>query len=244
MTAAAPTLTVATWNLERQAPDRPRAGVMLSRLAALQPHLLCLTEAHVHSTRDLGGHAVSTPGVSWSKAAETERKVVLWSRHPWREIDERGAPGCETGAFVQAVTETPLGLIRVIGVCIPYHFASPLGLTPKAKPWSQHLRFLEGLATVVDARDGATPCMLLGDFNQVIPCIWGPKAAASALIGALGDLAVVTKGPLPNINKPAIDHIAHCARMRATRVWGLSDRGDQGERLSDHFGVAAAIERA
>jgi hypothetical protein len=42
------------------------------------------------------------------------RKVILWTKHPWTEVDATGDEAIPTGRFVSGVT----GGIRFVGVCI------------------------------------------------------------------------------------------------------------------------------
>jgi hypothetical protein len=235
-------MIVATWNFERRGPHTPKAQTMMDRLSAERPALVCLTEAHEGSTAALGGHEIAVRGVVWSRAKETERKVVLWSAQPWRGLDIAGPNGCEAGAYLSGVTNVNGVDVWVVGVCIPYSFASPLGAEPRARPWSQHITYLRGLKTAIENRPRDLPCIVLGDYNQFVPRIWGSKAAAAALSDALGDLLVSTSGPMKGLAKPAIDHIAHCGKLSAANVRTLSNIGDRGERLSDHYGMVVDLD--
>ena len=46
---------------------------------------------------------------------EERRKVLLWSREPWEEIDDVGSELMPPGRFVSGVTQTSLGAVTVIG---------------------------------------------------------------------------------------------------------------------------------
>ncbi|MBU6373232.1 MAG: endonuclease/exonuclease/phosphatase family protein [Alphaproteobacteria bacterium] len=230
-------MIIANWNFERRGPQTRKAQIMMERLADARPDLVCLTEAYEGSTQAFGGCEVSVRGVVWSKAKGGERKVVLWSPAPWRDVDLAGPPGCAAGAYLSGVTRVAGQDVVVIGVCIPYAFASPLGLEPRAKPWTQHIAFLHGLQLAIAERPRGMPCIVMGDYNQFVPRTWGSKAAAAALQAALADLKVGTAGPMPSVDRPAIDHIAHSAHLTCESVVTLSNIGPQGERLSDHYGV-------
>lgn len=236
-------MIVATWNFERRAVETHKAQTMMARLLKVTPTLVCLTEAHQGSTAALGGHEIAVRGVVWSRAKESERKVVLWSAQPWRGIDETGPEGCQAGAYLSGVTNVDGIDVWVVGVCIPYSFASPLGAPTKAKPWSQHLAYLRGLETAIANRSRDMPCIVLGDYNQFIPRIWGPKAAAAALSNALGDLLVSTSGPMEGVARPAIDHVAHCRKLSAASIQTLSNIGPGGDRFSDHYGLVVNLDR-
>lgn len=174
-------IQVVTWNIERKASHRRQAQIMLDRIQALSPDIVCLTEAFEGSTAQLGGFEISVRGVFWSREAVGERKVVLWSKHPWVEMDLQGNENLQCGAFAAATTTTPIGDIRVIGVCMPYSFASPAGLVPKCRQWSQHLRFLSGLEPVISNRAPSKPTIVLGDYNQFVPVSGARRRPAPVL---------------------------------------------------------------
>ena len=100
----------------------------------------------------------------------------------------------QSGGFIAATTRTQLGEIRVVGVCVPYHLASPTDVTPKLPAWSQQVLYLGGLKQMVASRSSRLPMVVLGDYNQFVPRIWGSKAASLALSEALNDLSICTEG--------------------------------------------------
>lgn len=233
---------VVNWNFERRGPNSRQAATMMDRIATERPDVVCLTEAHEGSTTVLGGHEISARGATWSfTRRESERLVVLWSSQPWREVDAAGNEGTATGGYVSGVADTPHGPMRVIGICAPHHAASQVGAAEKARMWSEQIAFWDGLAKVLSARDRRTPTILLGDFNQYVPRIWGSKAARAALVSALGDLRVATDGPICEIDEPTIDHIVHSANLAPQALRGLSRFDDDGRALSDHFGVVMRL---
>jgi hypothetical protein len=211
---------------------------MLERARAAAPDIICLTEAHLGSLDELGGHAIAVAGRVWSKTDAGERKVLLWSPNIWSDVIYGGIG---TEALVAAVTETALGPVRFIGVCIPYHMAAPLGLKPRPKPWSIHLAYLKGLKDILARLDTHVPSIIAGDFNQRIPRIHTPHAVHAALLDAIGGYRVATEGAIPGINKASIDHIAHGPELAAEHVFGISNIAADGKHLSDHFGVAADL---
>ncbi|MER9456575.1 endonuclease/exonuclease/phosphatase family protein [Mesorhizobium sp. M0478] len=233
-----------TWNVERKNPSSRQALTMVERIAALSPDVVCLTEAFEGSTAELGGFVISVKGVSWSREVALERKVVLWSRNPWTYVDPLGNQELQTGGFIAATTRTPLGDIRVLGVCIPYHLASPMGVVPRCPAWSQQILFLEGLKHVVASKSAELPMVVLGDYNQFVPRIWGPKAASLALSEALKGLSICTGGQINGVDRPAIDHIALSPELQSLSVWGIDEHDGDGRKMSDHFGVAVRADLA
>jgi endonuclease/exonuclease/phosphatase family metal-dependent hydrolase len=148
-----------------------------------------------------------------------------------------------TGGLVSGVTATPVGTVRVVGICAPHHAASQIGAAEKARMWTEQVAFWNGLAKLIATRDRSISTVLLGDFNQYVPRIWGSKAAHAAMLTALDDLCVATSGPIIGIDKPTIDHVAHTPDLAPQAVLGLSRFDDDGCALSDHFGVVARLAR-
>ncbi|MBZ9774067.1 endonuclease/exonuclease/phosphatase family protein [Mesorhizobium sp. CO1-1-8] len=214
---------------------------MMERIAALSPAVICLTEAFEGSTADLGGFEISVNGVSWSKETPLERKVVLWSGMPWTDIDCIGNEDLQSGGFIAATTRTPLGEIRVLGVCVPYHLASPMGLSPRCPAWSQQVLFLAGLRQIIGSTGPRLPTVVLGDYNQFVPRIWGSLEASFALSEALNDLVICTDGQIKGVDRPAIDHIALSADLKPLSIQGIDEYDANGRKLGDHFGVAVRV---
>lgn len=187
------------------------------------------------------GYAISSPGVAWSPQHEDERKVVLWSKQPWSSagpIEELE----RTGSAVSGITEIDGLSCRVVGVCIPYHFANPLGQTPKAKMWSQHNEFLRRLRPILRDWSNEGPTIVVGDYNRRIPRTWGPKTSYALLEQALDGFKVVTKGDIPGVDEQTIDHVATSGFTGAHSAFGLPAKDDAGRRRSDHFGITVDIE--
>ena len=90
-------LDVATWNVEWATPGTRRGD----RVAAV---LLDLADVMVVTECTLGvlppGHVVAG-GDDWGYRVDdpTRRKVALWSRWPWRDVDPVGHPDLPPGRF-------------------------------------------------------------------------------------------------------------------------------------------------
>lgn len=235
-------MRVLTWNFARHAPSDWQSGMMVERIRSLAPDIICLTEAHETSLATLGGHVLETRGAYWSASADSERKVLLWSRSPW--VDAIDLPDvAAVSGVVSAVTEGPLGPVRVVGVCIPYHMASPYGAEVRAKPWSMHMAYLEALAPALQRlRADGRPVMAIGDFNQRVPVEWGLTDVRAKFEHTFTHFDFVTRGDLPEIGEPSVDHIAVTREFRAKRILGLPRFDAEGKALSDHFGVFAELE--
>lgn len=218
---------------------------MVERIVAQRPDVVCLTEAHDGSTTSLGGHEIADRGATWSNnRRDGERLALLWSPNPWWDVEVMGNEGTTTGGYIAGVTDTPVGPIRVIGICAPHHAASQIGAVTKARLWTEQIVFWSGLASLITGRDRRVPTILLGDFNQYVPRIWGAKAAHAAFLSALDGMLVATGGPITGIEKPTIDHVAHTSDLTTREVRGLSRFDEDGRALSDHFGIVVSFEQA
>ena len=79
-------MTVVNWNIEWATPRSRRRDEILSRVDREDPDVVCLTDADTKLLADWPGHAIhSQPdGVM---GIDNLRKVVLWSKEPWDEVD-------------------------------------------------------------------------------------------------------------------------------------------------------------
>ncbi len=185
------------------------------------------------------------PGKS---AANYQRKVVIWSRFPWKCVDDLGSEDLPPGRFVAGTADTPVGQIRVIGVCIPWHNANVnVGAKDKVS-WAEHSTYLQGLASILK-RKTSYPVVLTGDFNQQIGQVNRPYPPLSNPVRA-GLQKAMLAGPTPGLTiataglglrgRRSIDHIAISSDLSAGSLATI-DNMDGERRLSDHFGVVADL---
>ncbi|MBI1361243.1 MAG: hypothetical protein GC155_13280 [Alphaproteobacteria bacterium] len=234
-------MRIITWNFGRHAPDTPEARTMLDRITAAKPDVVCLTKGYETSLAALGGHVISNAGASWGPAAPEERKVILWSKSPWRDPLDLGALTALGGA-VGALTDTDLGLVRFIGIATPNPFASPEGKLPRPPQWSMHISYLEMLGETLKRLDLSTPTVIVGDFNQFVPLIWGAWSAHHALNAALHGFGILTQGDIAPIGEHTLDHVTVTHHLRAGDISGLSRFAEDGAALGDRFGVVVDLE--
>lgn len=230
---------ILTWNLERKKPTAPRGSEALDYLFALEPDVMVLTEART-SMDARGGHLLWAEPPRGSRFAPDERKVVIWSKEPWTKVDRVGIAGLDQTRFIGAVTETPIGPLPILGICIPWHMAEvTYPVDKKHKPWELHIRYLRLLEKMLAT--AAPTTVAAGDFNQRIPRgKHGSRKAAEALEQAFAAVTVATEGQLEGCHRSGIDHIAHGPGLQAAKVWGWpNDVG--GNRLSDHDGAGADL---
>ncbi|MEZ5998010.1 MAG: endonuclease/exonuclease/phosphatase family protein [Hyphomonas sp.] len=235
-------MRIVTWNIERHSPHSWQAQSLISEIESLGPDMVCLTEAFESSMSSLPGHAISVTGAKWSPQAPDERKVLVWSASSWERVERPEALNCK-GAAVAGITRLDGRPVRVAGLCLPYHAASPLGQVPRARQWTQQEAFLDELIEVAAVwRAEDIPVIVLGDFNQFVPRIWGSKRASEKLMCALKGFDVVTAGLHPGYEKHAIDHVALTRELACKAVAGLSRFDDRGKARSDHFGIVVDAE--
>jgi hypothetical protein len=134
------TTTIINWNIAWARPQTPRGIELLRRIDHCRPDVICLTEA---STDFLppDGHLITSSADYGYRAPEGRRKVLLWSRHPWEQVDDLGSPALPAGRFVSGVTATSAGLLRFIGVCVPWRDAHVRTGRRDRAPWADHLAY-------------------------------------------------------------------------------------------------------
>ena len=188
------------------------------------------------------GHSICAQanwGQPCKKGQEGRRKVLLWSRAPWQPVADVGHASLPPGRFVSGVTQTSVGEVTVIGVCIPYS-ASRVGPPWNRRMWQDHEEYLAGLAGLLK-RAPRTRLVVVGDFNQRI----GQRSATplrlrAALQSALGPNLLIATAGLGFQGRRTIDHIALSQDLAAESL-GVISNVHQDSDLSDHFGVVADL---
>ena len=238
-------LSVATWNVQWATPNSRRTAEILGRIDRHAPEVVCLTETHDGLLPRHGHTLCSQPDYGYT-LKDHRRKVMLWSREPWDQVDDVGIDSMPPGRFVSGVTQASVGEVTVIGVCIPW-FGSRTearrGLKRKA-PWEDHEQYLAGL-TVILGRSPATRLIVMGDFNQTIGQTIGPGSRApadlrSALRKAFPPSMRTVTSDLAFHGRRSIDHIALSADWAVDSL-GVIGNIHEGRKLSDHFGVVAGL---
>ena len=110
-------LTVATWNAEWRVPGSEDAALIRDRLDQVGADIICLTEAYANIMGS-GGHLIESEPDYGYPLVEGRRKVVLWSREPWEQVDRVGHAELPPGRFVAGRTMTAARMVDVIGVCV------------------------------------------------------------------------------------------------------------------------------
>ena len=234
-------LRVINWNVQWATPDSWRSTEIRSRLAQHEPEVVCLTETH-DGLLSQHGHAIcSQPDYGYT-VKEHRRKVMLWSREPWNQVDAVGIDSMPPGRFVSGVTHTSVGEVAVIGICIPW-FASRAEATrnlERKKRWEDHEEYLARLAELLGQVD-AKRLIVMGDFNQIIgQGARAPLELQSALRNAFSPSLRIVTTDLAFQGRGNIDHIALSTDWTVGSLSVISNIHEE-RNLSDHFGVAADL---
>ena len=234
-------LRLVNWNVEWATPTSGRSAEILRRVDHHAPEVICLTETHTGLLPQAGHTICSQPDYGYS-TSQVRRKVLLWSREPWEQVDDLGIDSMPPGRFVSGVTQTSVGEVTVIGVCIPW-FGSRTearrALERKLQ-WEDHEQYLAGLTEVL--RQGSEKRLIvMGDFNQIIGPGSRPRAELrSALLGAFPPSMAIATSALSFRGRSCIDHIALSEDLTCETL-GVISNIYRERKLSDHFGVVAGL---
>ncbi len=234
-------IPVVNWNVQWATPRLVRTPEILRRIDILAPEVVCLTETHDQLlSRD--GYSISAqPDYGYGDRG-ARRKVMLWSRQPWRNVDDLGHESLTPGRFVSGITETSIGEVMVMGICIPW-FGSRTearrGADRRGR-WEDHQQCLAALTEIL-ARQPLRPTIVLGDFNQVIgQGARAPVYLREALKGAFSHSMAIVTADISFEGRRNIDHIALSTDLTCNSVEPISNINN-GKKLSDHYGVTAIV---
>ncbi len=235
-------LRLVNWNVEWATVRSPRSAEVRSRIEKHDPDIICLTETHDTLLSD-DGYLISSQADYGYPIKQGRRKVSLWSKHPWQQIDDLGLKPMPPGRFISGITQTPLGEITVVGVCIPWAMSRVRGSSAvKRKMWEDHREYLHGLKTVL-ARISPDRLVLMGDFNQrLVGRTNVPSDIRSALKEAIPLGMTIATSSLGFQGRRTIDHIALSDDLVMESL-GVISNIDGTRRLSDHFGIYAHLSQ-
>jgi hypothetical protein len=231
--------TLLNWNLQWAQKNSPRGASILSNLSNCNVGVACFTEAYSSFLLEQG-HTICASANYGYPIKKDRRKVILWSSEPWEDVDLVGHEDLPGGRFVAGTTQTALGKVRFIGVCIPWSHAHVTSGRRDRKPWEDHLIYIDKMKSVLKTSPEIT--VLMGDFNQSMPRSRAPARAEQALREALGTrFSVATEGLTDSTGSSCIDHLCHTAALCVDGISVLPKVTGEGLRISDHFGVQASV---
>ena len=234
-------LRLVNWNVEWAGPKSPRTAEILSRIDSHDPDIVCLTEAHKELLAGRG-HTITAQADYGYVISEHRRKVMLWSRAPWERVDDLGLDSLTPGRFISGITQTSLGDVTVMGICIPW-FGSRTqanrGSERKLR-WQDHEEYLAALTQLL-SHAPTNRLIVMGDFNQVIG--EGSRARRDLrepLMNAFPSGMRIITADVAFEGRKSIDHIVVSEDLSVDSLYPISNVHD-GKRLSDHFGIAAEL---
>ena len=131
---------IGTWNTEWAKLGTARGNRVSAALAEPDCDVLCATEGYAEILPS-GGHIIDA-GPDWGyRITEGRRKVLLWSKRPWSVVDPAGSEELPSGRLVAGITQTDLGPLVVVGVCIPWRALTGTA-GPVVEPQTSSLRLL------------------------------------------------------------------------------------------------------
>jgi endonuclease/exonuclease/phosphatase family metal-dependent hydrolase len=237
-----PVTRVGVWNVEWARPHSRRGQAVAGRLVSWDCDVLVVTEGEAALLPD-HGHVVDSEEDYGYRVIAGRRKVLLWSRNPWREVERRTSADLPSGRIASGVTDTPAGPVRVVGVCIPWRDAHVPSGRRDRDGWQDHLRYLNALGPWLEGLPPDPPLVVAGDFNQRVPANGQPARVAQGLADALGGLVVASAG-LTHAGRRLIDHLAHDPALRTNSICAIGRERPAGPRLSDHDGVVVELVAA
>lgn len=230
-------MKILLWNIEWSSQTSKSGQRIRGIIQELDPDVICLTETLLGMIPD-GGHPISANADHGYNTPPEKRKVALWSRTPWSEVDSDGSPSMPGGRYVSGITNG----IRFTGVCIPWRDAHVSTGRKDRAPWEDHKRYLNGIEPLLRTQLQSTaPLCLLGDFNQRIPRQKQPVDVYDTLMRVISPALTCATTAEQVPTHSLIDHVATDARLRATVLRVISKTTEDGLRLSDHDGIVIEI---
>ena len=235
-------LRVVNWNVEWATPRSERSPEIVRRIAKHDPDIVCLTETNERLLDSFGGHTIHSLPDYGHRMITGRRKVMLWSRNPWRDVAGFGSAAFPPGRFVAGVTETSEGPVTVVGVCIPWSGSRTKRFGGNSRQWEDHESYLDGLQRLF--RPGLERrTVVIGDYNQ---SIGGRNSAPVRLCEKLkrtfDDAGLrIASAELEFEGRRAIDHMAITPDLDVESMTAISNLRDGGKKLSDHFGGVADL---
>ncbi|PTY02061.1 hypothetical protein DB346_10070 [Verrucomicrobia bacterium LW23] len=238
-------LSVVLWNIAWASLGSDRGAYFVDQFEKFSSDVMCITEGDAEILPS-AGHVISSEADYGYPLIPGRRKVLLWSRNPWRDVDALGSSSLPSGRFIAGTTDTPLGPVRFVGVCIPWASAHVSTGQRNRKQWEDHETYLRHLPSALSsaANDASLPVVLLGDFNQRIPRGNQPQRVFTELSSILArGYQLATGGRIPQAPSLSIDHLAVNNMLEPIQTEFVNHLGVDGTAMSDHFGLRILVKR-
>jgi endonuclease/exonuclease/phosphatase family metal-dependent hydrolase len=230
-------IRVVVWNVAWRKGHSKSGRMIRSLIEQEDLDLVFLTEGYPGA---LNIHeAKSDPDYGY--AISNRRKVLLYSRTPWRDVVALEDSVSPSGRLVSGVARISGADISCFGVCVPWKMAHVSTGRRDRSQWQDHKQFLQTFGRHLGA-NGGRPTIVAGDFNQHIPRKRQPVEVFEQLVAALpAPMTCVTASGSSGVYD-MIDHVFVSEHFRAIGVRALSNRGEDGRVLSDHHGLSVKLQ--
>ena len=171
-------LKISCWNSDWATPSSKRGKFFIDKFDS---DIICLTEGY-ETLLPHDGYIISSHEDYGYKSKKGRRKVILWSKNKWTDIDHIYSKEILTGRFISGITNG----IKIIGLCIPWRFAHVSTGSKDRKLWEHHLSFIQNLSF------SNQKTIILGDFNQIIPKKNQPEIVFSSLKNMIDGFNLLT----------------------------------------------------
>ena len=234
-------LSIVNWNVEWATPRSARTPEIRRRIALHSPEIVCLTETHIDLlTQD--GYTICSGADAGYGIREERRKVLLWSREPWEQIDDLGSDSLPPGRYVCGVIQTSLGQVTVMGICIPWSGSRTEARrgAERKRRWEDHEQYISGISEVL-RQAPSERLIIMGDFNQRVGQYGStPLKLRSALQAVFPPRMSIATSVIGFRGRRTIDHVVLTEDMAAESLSVISNVHGK-RKLSDHFGIAATL---
>ena len=211
-------MKISCWNSDWATHTSKRGQFFIDKFDS---DIICLTEGY-ESLLPKEGFIISSSEDYGYPITEGRRKVILWSKNKWTDIDQLGSEKIPSGRFISGTTNG----IKIIGVCIPWRFAHVSTGRKDRKPWEDHLSFIQNLSF------SNQKTIILGDFNQNIPKKNQPEKVFSSLSNMIDGFNLLT-------TNMGLIHIVISTDLIAESIEKIATKNN-----SDHDGINCLIKFA
>lgn len=236
--------TIVCWNVNWAKPSSERGDELKKRILHQKPEIVCISESYI-GYLEHSGHSIYSAEDYGYDIISGRRKVFLWSQNPWREVDDMGHLEMPTGRFVSGITQTSVGEVRVLGLCIPWQMAHVTTGQKNCAPWEVHLSYLRGLIKMLVELDNDLPIIIVGDFNQRLPRGRQPWKAYELLDMLLFDrFNIWTSGEVKGLERQPVCHVGGSLDLKVEHVSGRTRLNKSDKELTDHDGLVCRFSLA